>query len=1704
MVKFFYSFVIYLLACLFVTPVIAQNTDATNGFIPNHGQLADSEGKLAEGVKFYLQGQPNWYFGEKGWRIDLSQFEQLGYDSLTQQDLIAMTARHVVDVEFVDANPHPAMIAEEELSHYYNYYYGHCPDGVVNVHPYKKITYKNVWPSIDIQFYFPTSTSGRSRIGSNPAEPSGIEYDFIIHPGGNPNDIQLKYSGQDDVLLSDDLTALKIVTSAGNISETLPAIYQENPLKSLLGEHDTFQNNAVQVAHQDDNTSLSGNYTILKVDKNKCTIGFQVPNYNPNLALIIDPWATYYGGSKDDGFVAITVDKNDNSISLGVTTSLDFPTSNGAFQTIPGAEYNDAVVVKLDKNGNRIWATYFGGNLEELPQDITSDGLNHVTFTGRTMSRDFPVGAAPGNTVFQPIQIDILDCFIAKLNENGQREWATFYGGFDGSEMATGIATDLRTNTIFITGYSVSYDFPYTSTCGDQNFFDDGAFMLKFDAKGNRLWATIFHGSNETPYIPKATSVAVDKDGNAIMVGYSDRMDFPGTENPNVYQGNKNGGKDGFICKFDNSDVACNVLWSTFIGGSASDIIYKVDVDDENDIFITGFTSSDDFPVTSPAIQTIRTSGHGNAFISKLSSDGSTLMWSTFYGINSDFDPPAITIDLNNNAVVVGNMTNNLVMDPNGMQPVKRGYTEGFILQLDGQNGSHICSSYLGGANRDAIKGVAIDSQGLINVCGITVSTDFPVFGNTFQSTNNGNVDGFIGKYCFYCTKAEADIVDANGIAIPDTIIICKGDEITLYATGDAPFEWNTNPIIGGSQITVSPSVDTTYRLTSLAYCTQVDSITIIVKELPTVTITGGGEICDGENLDLEISFTGNPDFGFTYQKDGDAPIVIPPPVANPYILNVTESGSYQITNVKDNFCEKNVTNVSAMVEVHDIPSLTITNVEHNNADNTIHICTGEEATINLNLAGTPTFVIDYIDALGAPQQIITNNVNTYDLIVNVAGTYSFTKITDDHCEKTDVNESINVAIHEKTSLVSVTETCISTNDKYTLEVILTGGDQASYAYTTISPVGITGIFAGATWTSDEMNSGTGYEIHFFDVNNCNTVVVIGQKTCNCSTDAGAIATNDIVLCEDGQTSVIVTDPWTNDGNDAFEFVLHNGTATSIGTILDRNTTGTFNKNALACGNTYYITGVAANDNGAGQAATNDACFDRTAGVKVVWRCTPDISFEDTDFAVCDGSNISTKVLLTGSETTYDYILNANNYNNVTSPSAHNFVLNGDTTLTITEVKYNTAPTCAQAVNKTLNITALGSPSLVSVTETCISTNDKYTLEVILTGGDQASYAYTTISPLGITGIFAGATWTSDEMNSGTGYEIHFFDVNNCNTVVVIGQKTCNCSTDAGAIATNDIVLCEDGQTSVIVTDPWTNDGNDAFEFVLHNGTATSIGTILDRNTTGTFNKNALACGNTYYITGVAANDNGAGQAATNDACFDRTAGVKVVWRCTPDISFEDTDFAVCDGSNISTKVLLTGSETTYDYILNANNYNNVTSPSAHNFVLNGDTTLTITEVKYNTAPTCAQAVNKTLNITALGSPSLVSVTETCISTNDKYTLEVILTGGDQASYAYTTISPVGITGIFAGATWTSDEITSGTGYEIHFYDVNNCNTVVVIGQKTCNCSSFAGTVNTTPQEVCENVNAVITHNNDHVLDGNDVLEYILHDGINNPIGNVL
>jgi predicted SpoU family rRNA methylase len=698
--------------------VIAINSNANNinkpvssqyGFIENKGQIIDQNNNPNPSVLYLYNGN--------GLRVQLRK-EGFSYEVINTiktpktiidkephskftsvADSFDITYQtHRVDINFKDGNKNATLKPYQPASDFINYYTtGTSEAGVTNVHHFQKVVYENVYPNIDIEFVL-----------NDAANKGKFKYNFIVKPNGNLADIKLAFLGANRTSLNQAGNIL-IETAYGNIEENIPLSYVINNNNS----HSTIKAN------------------FITLDNN--TYGINAENYNHNQTLVIDPtnWATYYGGSGGDVGNGITTDENGNLIIIGYGSSTNAMATAGAYQVTNGGS-PDVFIAKFNTNGVRLWGTYYGGSGQDCSSGITTDSSGSIMITGYTFSSN----AIATTGAYQMAFSGSPDVFIAKFNANGTRMWASYYGG-SGDDYGYGITTDSGGN-IMITGRTSSPN--AIATTGSYQMTFSGttdAFIAKFNASGNMLWATYYGGSTDD----SGQGITSDASGNILITGNS--LSTNAIATTSAYQTTKDGYADAFIVKFNTNGTR---IWATYYGGSDWDYGYGITTDTSGNIILLGNTSSVT-AIASIGANQIANGGGDDIFIAKFNANG-TRIWATYYGGNGDDYGYGITTDSSGNLIITGKTNSaNAIATTGSYQTTFNGNADAFIAKFN-VNGTRTWATYFGGSGFDYGYGIATDANGDISIAGQTSSTNLISTMGAFQTIQGGGTfDAFIAKF---------------------------------------------------------------------------------------------------------------------------------------------------------------------------------------------------------------------------------------------------------------------------------------------------------------------------------------------------------------------------------------------------------------------------------------------------------------------------------------------------------------------------------------------------------------------------------------------------------------------------------------------------------------------------------------------------------------------------------------------------------------------------------------------------------------------------------------------------------------------------------------------------------------------------------------------------------------------------------------------
>lgn len=383
------------------------------------------------------------------------------------------------------------------------------------------------------------------------------------------------------------------------------------------------------------------------------------------------------------------------------------------------------------------YGSYLGGNRTELTYALAIDAAGSMYIAGSTLSPNFPLGAS----AFQKDNKGNYDCFITKINAQGALVYSTIFGGADRDTIES-IAVDPQ-GSVYFAGGSTSADYPVVNARqpASRGGAPEGsdAIFGRLNPAGSALLFSSYWGGN---YDDEARAIALDSNGNFYIAGYAISDNFPIGQGG--FQTSNRGFINGFVTKFNRDATVTS--YSTYIGGRTGDTVNGITVDSTGAAYITGNSSSTDFPVVSGFQSTNRggTQLPMDAFVAKLNPTGTALVYSTFFGGSGDDIGRAITVDRDGNAYVVGDTGSTGLQLTNGaLQRDLSGPSDAFLIKVGPRGDALLCSSYFGGTRGEVAYATALGPDGSWFITGRTASSNLRVV-DPLQTASGGADDVFL------------------------------------------------------------------------------------------------------------------------------------------------------------------------------------------------------------------------------------------------------------------------------------------------------------------------------------------------------------------------------------------------------------------------------------------------------------------------------------------------------------------------------------------------------------------------------------------------------------------------------------------------------------------------------------------------------------------------------------------------------------------------------------------------------------------------------------------------------------------------------------------------------------------------------------------------------------------------------------------------
>ncbi|MCC6489217.1 MAG: SBBP repeat-containing protein, partial [Candidatus Hydrogenedentes bacterium] len=401
-----------------------------------------------------------------------------------------------------------------------------------------------------------------------------------------------------------------------------------------------------------------------------------------------------------------------------------------------------------DDEAALVWSTFLGGSMGEIAKEMVVDSEGSVYVVGTTNSHDFPTtpGAFQTSFVGGPNVIGRAGdtAYVSKLNSTATAlAFSTFLDG-SGDELVMGCCLDSAEN-LFVVGTTASPDFPTTENTYDQTYNGGlDVFVAKFSPMGDLLFCTYLGGSgnDDASEVDNGGCIAVDSADNIYVTGRTSSGDFPVTSG--AFDETHNGGNDVFVAKL--SPDGAQVQYATFLGGANEELGLDIAVNEYGEACVVGQTNSADYPTTSSAYD--QTSVGVDSFVTKLTSDGSGLAFSTFLGGDvADEALKAVVFNANGDIYLAGaTKSSDYPTTPGAFNTVHSGNWDVALSLLSGDGSTLLASTLLGGNNGDSAIGVALDRAGNVWISGDT-SAPLPTTPGAFDQDHNGSGDCFVAAF---------------------------------------------------------------------------------------------------------------------------------------------------------------------------------------------------------------------------------------------------------------------------------------------------------------------------------------------------------------------------------------------------------------------------------------------------------------------------------------------------------------------------------------------------------------------------------------------------------------------------------------------------------------------------------------------------------------------------------------------------------------------------------------------------------------------------------------------------------------------------------------------------------------------------------------------------------------------------------------------
>jgi hypothetical protein len=673
-------------------------------FVPNRGQWA-VPANSDDQVRFAVLGDTTGWLHDDGYSLRLERWSQ---EDLHNPQRSCSGA--IVRTRFVDAGT-TEFVTGGEFATRHNFLSG--GHQVCNVPSFDSVTMRCVLPGIDVHL---------RALPSQPDAAGPFEYDLLLAPGAELSSFAAECEGVDHLRIDAEGRLVAAIKTPQGERELL----QQAPIAWQVTENGK---QAIEVS-----------FRLLGAKR----YGFVAESLDASLATVVDPgviWGTFLGGGATDRIHDTKYLPGAGVWVGGWTGSTDFPTTVGAFQSTGVA---DGFVAKLSDDGQSlVFATYLGGSNSDQIRGIALAPDQTVTVVGFTNSPDFPTTAGAAQSVYAggSFFLDVGDAFVSRISANGQSLLASTYAGGLHDDIAEDVELD-ATGDAIVVGWTSSGDFPvpaggFQPALGGMPIAQSDGFVLGVSQTGQSFSFGTFLGGQSGEQL-----LGVDRDpatGDLAVAGWSLGADYPTT--PSVVRPMSSGDIDCVLTRLSaNASVA---VFSTYMGGIGEDAAQAVEFASDGSVWIGGFTDSINYPATLSAPQQ-SLGGANDGFVTRISSAGQSLVFSTLLGGPGqdrvrDIDLAASGMMVVGEAGPGFPVTNDAVQ-----AQFSSGMIDAFAVYLTNNGSTIVWSSYFGGVGQDSLQAVDFNDSGIAVIAGYSYSSDFPIAPGGYQSQLFGAEDGVV------------------------------------------------------------------------------------------------------------------------------------------------------------------------------------------------------------------------------------------------------------------------------------------------------------------------------------------------------------------------------------------------------------------------------------------------------------------------------------------------------------------------------------------------------------------------------------------------------------------------------------------------------------------------------------------------------------------------------------------------------------------------------------------------------------------------------------------------------------------------------------------------------------------------------------------------------------------------------------------------